>query len=391
MWKFHLTRDITKPRAYPLIVLAAAVIMAGCSDEKPAQTDQQKAPAQVAVEQVKPKTVALDRVYAARAQAADDVAVRTRVQGLVLKRHYTEGSPVKAGSVLFQIDPAPFEARVQQVQADLNRAQAQERQAQREWTRTSALFKDNAVSARDRDEAQSALELAQAGVATAQAQLRDARIQLGYTQVKAPISGYAGMREVSEGNLVQAGDLLTTIRQLDPVHVVFSMPEADALAHRQRTRTSNTPSDQKLAASLVLSSGSTYEHKGVIDFMATAMDPRTGNLQARATFSNPQGILLPGQFVRVAFKGLEVPDTIIVPPQSIGQGPQGPTVYIVDEKNVAQVRSVKLGQNIQDGQIIAEGIKAGDRVVVDGMAKVKTGSPVTISQSVAKLASGAAP
>jgi membrane fusion protein (multidrug efflux system) len=390
MWTNHLTKQRKNLSAFHVTVLAAVVAMAGCGDQKAAQPEQQAPAAQVGVVRVAPQTVSLDRVYTARAQAADDVEIRARVQGTLLKRNYTEGSLVKAGAVLFQIDPAPFEARVQQAEADLNRAQAQHRQAEREWTRTSALFKDNAVSARDRDAALSALELAQAGVATSRAQLRDARIQLDYTQVKAPISGYAGMRALSEGNLVAPNSLLTTIRKLDPVHVVFSMPEVDAIAHRQRAQNNGPTGNQMMSATLLLSSGKNYEHQGVIDFTATAMDPQTGTMQARATFSNPRGLLLPGQFVRVSLNGFELPNTILVPPQAVGQGPQGPTVFVVDDKNVAQVRSVKLGQNTQNGQIIAEGVNPGDRVIVEGVAKVRAGNPVAPTEAVAKLAVGAA-
>lgn len=370
-------------------MVALAVAIAGCADHKSTNAStQQQAPAQVSIVRIAPQTASLERVYPARAQAADDVEVRARVQGILLKRNYTEGTVVKAGTVLFEIDPAPLEARVQQAEADLNRAQAQLRQAQLEWTRTSAMFKDNAVSARERDQAQSTVELAEAGVATARAQLRDARIQLDYTQVKAPISGYAGMREVSKGNLIKAGDLLTTVRQLDPVHVVFAMPEADALAYRQSVRDNGVTDTRKLSVMLQLPTGANYDHAGVIDFTATALDPKTGNVQARAVFANPQGILLPGQFVRVSLKGLDVPGTIIVPPQAVGQGPKGSTVYVVDDKNFAQVREVKLAQSTRDGQIVAEGLSVGDRVIVNGMAKVSAGQPVLPTDAETKVAAG---
>lgn len=243
------------PGVLRLAALAAAVALVGCSQQTDTPAPKQAAATPVGVVQAQAQTVALDPVYAARTQAAEDVEIRARVQGTLLRRHYTEGSLVKAGALLFEIDPAPFEARVQQADADLSRAQAQARQAEREWTRTAAMFKDNAVSARDRDAALSALELAQAGVATAQAQLRDARIQLGYTRVTAPISGHAGMRALSEGNLVSANALLTTVRKLDPIQVVFAMPEADAVAQRQRAQQAGAGSQAALTASLTLADG----------------------------------------------------------------------------------------------------------------------------------------
>ena len=238
------------------------------------------------------------------------------------------------------------------------------------------MFKDNAGSARDRDAALSALELAQAGVATAQAQLRDARIQLGYTRVTAPISGHAGMRALSEGNLVSANALLTTVRKLDPIQVVFAMPEADAVAQRQRAQQAGAGSQAALTASLTLADGTRYAQSGVIDFTATTLDPQTGTLQARASFANPDGQLLPGQFVRLALGGLTLPNTLVVPQQAVGQGAQGATVYVVDSQNVAQLRSVKLGQNLASGQIVTEGLAAGERVIVDGVAKVRAGMAV---------------
>jgi membrane fusion protein (multidrug efflux system) len=372
-----------------LMVLATA--LSACTDQEVTPTAQEQAPDNVAVIRIASQTVDMENIYPARTQAANNVEVRARVQGILQERSYTEGSQVKTGALLFRIDPAPFQARVQQAEADVKRAQAQLRQAQREWTRTSAMFEDNAVSARERDQAQSEVELAEAGLATVKAQLRDAQIQLGYTQVRAPIGGHAGMREVSEGNLIQPGDLLTTVRQLDPVHVVFAMPEADALAYRQHSRSSGAEGDkQKLTASLLLSNGTRYEHQGNIDFTATALDPQTGNVQARAVFSNPQGVLMPGQFVRLSLNGLKKPGTVMVPPEAIGQGPQGPMVYVVDPKNITQSRPVKLGQNTEAGQIIAEGLREGDLIIVNGVTKVKAGEPVVPIENDAKLAAGAA-
>ena len=353
-------------------IAAAILLVAGCGkDTTSGQQPAAAPPPQVAVVEVVPQTVTLERIYPGRAQAADDVEVRARVQGILLKRHYTEGSRVKAGTLLFEIDPAPFEAKVAQAEAELARAQAQLRQAEREWVRTSALFQDNAVSARQRDEALSAYELAQANVATAEAVLRDARIQLGYTKVTAPIDGFTGLREVSEGNLVQPGTLLTTIRQLDPLHVLFSMPEADAVAQRR-----HGAGAAQLPATLLLPTGAAYDKPGKIDFTATAIDPRTSTVQARAVFANPKGLLLPGQFVRVAVGGLEVPDSIVVPPKAIAQGPQGPAVYVVDEQNVAQLRPVKLGPLVPQGQVIDEGLVGGERVIVEGLVRVRAGNPV---------------
>jgi membrane fusion protein (multidrug efflux system) len=363
--------------AAALIILSAA--LAGCGDDSASETqDQDDAPVRVSIAQPVRSTVPLERVYPARIQAAEEVEVQARVQGILLQRHYTEGRAVKAGDLLFSIDPAPFEARVQQANAALQRAEAELRQAGREWARVSEMFKDKAVSARDRDEAQSIRELAQADVATQRALLRDARIQLGYTEVKAPINGIVGMREVSDGNLVQAGDRLTIIRQLDPVHILFSMPEPDALAHRLQLRDdSNTASSVRLQ----LADGSTYEQPGNIDFTATALDAQTGNVQVRAVVANSQAVLLPGQFTRVSLNGLEFANVMVLPREAVGQGPQGPIVYVLDNENHAQPQPVTLGPSVDQGQVITDGLNGDEHVVVSGLAKIKAGQLVAPAEA----------
>ena len=361
--------------------IAVLAALAGCTDGKAQQQPparQQQPPPQVTVIQLARQTLTLERVYPGRAQAADDVDVRARVQGILHERRYEEGARVKAGSVLFRIEPAPYQARVQQAEAERQRANAQLRQARREWNRVFALFKENAVSARQRDEAQSTLDLAQAAVANAEAALRTARIDLDYTEVRAPISGVTGLRAVSQGNLVNAGDLLTTIRQLDPVHVLFLLPEADAIAQRhQLGLTGAAPAaDRRPPARVLLPDGRVYEREGAIDFIAANVDPRTGTVQARGVFPNPEGVLVPGQFLRISVGGVQLPNAIVVPPRAVAQGPQGPIVYVVDDRNVAQARPVTLGQNIEQGQVIATGLQDGERVVVSGITAVQAGQPV---------------
>lgn len=362
-------------------LIATLAAFTGCTDgaaqqQQPAQ--QRQPPPQVTVTQLSRQTVTLERVYPGRAQAADDVEVRARVQGILLERRYEEGAWATAGSVLFRIEPAPYQARVQQADAERQRANAQLRQARREWNRVFALFKENAVSARQRDEAQSTLDLAQAAVANAEAALRTARIDLDYTDVRAPISGVTGLRAVSQGNLVAAGDLLTTIRQLDPVHVLFSLPEADAIAQRhQLGLTGAAPAaDRRPPARALLPDGRVYEREGTIDFIAANVDPKTGTVQARGVFPNPDGMLVPGQFLRISVGGMQLPDAIVVPPRAVAQGPQGPIVYVVDDRNVAQARPVTLGQNVEEGQVIATGLQGDERIVVSGITAVHSGQPV---------------
>lgn len=327
---------------------------------------------------VAPRTVALERTYPARAQAADDVEVRAQVEGILLERNYEEGGLVKAGAVLFQIDPAPYEARVQQAEAELDRARAQLREMQRQWKRASQLYEKKAVSESRRDQAQSAVEIAKADVANAEAVLRTARIDLGYTEVRAPISGVTGLRAVSNGNLVTAGTLLTTIRQLDPMHVLFSMPELDAIALGRQLNSAGEASAPapRLAVQVQLADGSVYERKGLVDYTAAYVDPQTGTMQARAVFPNPQGVLLPGQFLRISVQGLQLSNAIVIPAKAIAEGPEGPVVYVLNEQNIARPQPVTLGPSVAQDQVIEQGLQAGERVVVDGIVKVRPGDPV---------------
>ena len=360
--------------------LATALLLAACDDgpKQAGAAPSAPPPPEVTTMTVAPQTVRLERTYPARAQAVDDVDVRAQVEGILLERNYDEGSRVEAGTVLFRIDPAPYEARVQQAEAELNRAQAQLRQAQRQWKRASELYEKSAVSERQRDEALSAVELAQAGVANAEALRRTARIDLGYTEVRAPISGATGLRAVSNGNLVTAGALLTTIRQLDPIHALFSMPEADVIALRQQLNpTWATPApDQRLTARVRLADGSVYEQPGVIDFIAAHVDPQTGTVQARAAFPNPRGVLMPGQFLRISVQGVELHDAIVIPAKAVAEGPQGPVAYVLNEQNVAQAQPVTLGPSVARDQVIEQGLQSGQRVIVGGIPKVRPGQPV---------------
>lgn len=360
------------------ILAAASLLLAACDDGADQPSATPPPPPEVTAMTVAPQTVTLERTYPARAEAANYVEVRAQVEGILLERNYEEGGLVKAGAVLFQIDPAPYEARVQQAEAELDRARAQLREMQRQWKRASQLYEKKAVSESRRDQAQSAVEIAEAGVANAEAALRTARIDLGYTEVRAPISGVTGLRAVSNGNLVTAGTLLTTIRQMDPMHVLFSMPEADAIALGRQLNSAGeaSASAQHLAVRVRLADGSVYERQGVVDFTAAFVDPQTGTVQARAVFPNPQGVLLPGQFLRISVQGLQLSNAIVIPAKAVAEGLEGPVVYVLNEQNIARPQPVALGLSVAQDQVIEQGLQAGERVVVDGIAKVRPGEPV---------------
>jgi membrane fusion protein (multidrug efflux system) len=359
-----------------LLVAGAMLALAGCSDRKPAGQAAPKPPPVVSAITTEAGTASLERVYPARVRAVNEVEVRAQVAGILLERKYREGARVEAGAQLFVIDPAPYEARMAQADAERQRAQADLRQAQREWQRVESLYKSNTVSARQYDEARSALELAQAALANAEASRRTAAINLGYTRVTAPIAGVTGLQAVAPGNLVEAGTLLTTIRQLDPVHVLFSMSEPDALAVRRQFGFVGAAGRERPRASIVLADGTRHAAEGEIDYVAANVDDQTGTVQARAVFPNADGVLVPGQFVRISVLGLTVPDAIVVPAKAIVEGPLGPGVYVIAENGIARERPVKLGASTPQGQVVEEGLKPGERVIVDGIGSVRPGMEV---------------
>src|SRR5690606_6321211 len=375
-------RDWRGPGTAGALLLAGVLLaLGGCAEKDAASQPAPKPPpAVVSLDTIEARTATLERIYPARVRAVNEVEVRAQVAGILLERKYREGARVAAGAPLFVIDPAPYEARMAQAEAERERAQADLRQAQRELKRMESLFKTNTVSARQYDEARSAFELAQATLATAEASRRTAAINLGYTRVVAPIAGVTGLQAVAPGNLVEPGALLTAIRQLDPVHVLFSMVEADALAVRRQFGILGAAERERPRARILLPDGSAHEAEGEIDFVAANVDDQTGTVQARAVFPNPDGMLVPGQFVRISVLGLVVPDAIVVPSRAVVEGPLGPTVYGVGEHGLAQARPVKLGASTEEGQVIEEGLKPGERIVVGGIGSVRAGVEVREGQ-----------
>lgn len=361
--------------ASALVGLAAAgILLSGspaAADKEPPAVTAAAGPL-VSVTEVTQRPVSVEQFYAARTEGARRVEVRARVAGILQQRGYREGAAVQAGEVLFRIDPERFEVQVQRAEGELARARATLAQAQRDWARVSKLYGTGTLSERDRDQARSTLELAQADVSVAKAAVNDARIQLDYTAVKAPISGVTSLEQLSEGNLVQEQTLLTTITQLDPIHVQFSLSERDALALRQRMR------EGQPQVELMLPDGSTYDQAGHIDFTDSAVDARTGKVLARAVFPNAAAQLLPGQFVRVSLEQAALASAIVVPSRAVAQGDSGPIVWVVNGDDVAEPRPVELGQSLDQSVVVTRGLLPGERVVTDGIANIQATGKVRV-------------
>lgn len=374
-------------RRLPRLMVAAAVVAVLAACDGGDTTTQAAAPAappppQVTVQPVAMADVPVAQEYAGRTQGAREVQVRARVTGILLERTYQEGQAVQQGDLLFRIDPQPFQVRLDAAEAGLQQARASLQQAQRNWNRIDELWKSRTISASTHDDARAALDLARAAVAAAEAEVESARIDLGYTSVEAPLSGVTSLEDLPEGSLVGTGagdSLLATITQLDPIHVVFSLPEAEQMRERvllESGKASRLGEEGRVPVEVVFSDGSVHPQEGWVDFTASGVDPATGTIRARAVVPNPEHRLLPGQFVRLRVKGLVRNDVAVIPDKALMQGPQGPFVYLVDAEGKAQARPVQTGALVEDGRIVEGGLAEGDTVITEGVIKVRPGAPV---------------
>lgn len=320
-----------------------------------------------------------------RVQAVRTAQVRARVDGIVERRLYNEGSNVKAGETLFLIDPRELQASVSAVEAALTRARATAANAKQDVERYKGLVKEQAISQQEFDAALARLRTAEADVAQTQAQLESARLNLSYTRVTAPIAGRAGRAQVTEGALVSASaaTLLTTIEQLDPIYVNFSQSSAYLLSIRREMAagTLKVPELGKVEVSLLLEDGTPYGHPGHLDFLDLAIDQATGTAAVRAEFPNPERILLPGQFVRARIEAGIRPNTFLIPQRAVQLAPSGASVLVVGEDDTVAARPIKLGMQQRDQWVVLQGLKDGDRVIVEGLQKVQPGARVRVAMA----------
>jgi len=359
--------------------LTALSVLAGCDGE--AVQPASPPPPSVSVAEITEAAIPLRFQYAGRVAAFREVEIRARVAGILQEKSFVEGTTVKAGDVLFRIDPAPYEAEVARAKAQLMEAEAQLNRTRQDADRATTLFQRQYGTEKARDDAVAAYELAKAALEGAKAQLKTAEINLSYTTVTAPISGVTTLKVLPEGSLVGTGadnSLLTRISQLDPVYVNFSFTDAEMTEIRRLTGTggSEQPTNGKLVARISFGDGETYDREGYVDFTDNSVDLQTGTIRARAVVPNPENRLRPGQFVRISIEGITRNDTVVIPQTALMQGPQGQFVYTVDAESKAAIRPVVTGREVDNGWIVEKGLKAGDRVVVEGVIKVKPGAPV---------------
>ncbi|HEY1447379.1 MAG TPA: efflux RND transporter periplasmic adaptor subunit [Caulobacteraceae bacterium] len=337
-------------------------------------------PAEVGVVTLRAASVTLTTELAGRTSPFETSDVRPQVGGIIIARPFTEGANVRAGQVLYRIDPAPFRAAYDQASAQLASAQANLVTAEAKAQRYGELVKINGVSKQDYDDAQAASREADASVRQLKAAAQAARINLGYATITAPISGRIGPSTVTKGALVAPSQTaaLTTIQRLDPIYVDVTR-SADELLRLRRALASGrlTGGPKSVPVRLRLEDGSDYPQEGRLQFTDVTVDQTTGAVTLRALFPNPDGILLPGMFVRAEVAEGVDPNALLAPQQGIARDERGrPTALVVGPDGKAQLRSVELGQTVGDKWLIASGLAAGDRLIVDGLQRVKPGGAV---------------
>ncbi len=332
---------------------------------------------------LKSETVGLTRELPGRTNAFLVAEVRPQVNGIVAKRLFTEGGMVKAGEPLYQIEDASYRAQANSARAQLARAEATANAARLSAKRITELAKVDAVSQQDLENAVAAQKQAEADVGAARASLDAANVTLGYARITAPISGRIGKSSVTQGALVSAGqaNALATVQQLDPIYVDLTQSSAELLQLRRELAAGRLQDNQTLPVSILMEDGSTFEHKGTLEFSEVSVDPATGSFGLRVKVDNPDGLLMPGMYVRAVIGGGVRSDAVLVPMQGIARDPKGDTTaMVVGKDNKVEVRPVKVSRTVGDKWLVEEGLKAGDKVIVEGLQKIGPGMPVKATE-----------
>jgi membrane fusion protein (multidrug efflux system) len=361
------------------LTLPAAGLLSGCN-KKPAAPPQ-RPPAEVSVLTVTTEPVSLTTELPGRINPVREAQVRARATGILLKRLFEEGANVKEGDVLFEIDPEPLEAQLNSAKASLARAEAALKESSATIARYRDLVKINAVSQQVFDEAQATFGQNEAEVLAGKAAVRTAELNLGYAKVTAPISGRIGRALVTEGALVSAAEAtqLAVIRQLDPVYFDFTQSSMDLIRLKRALadQSQNNSLPAEASVTLVLEDGTQYPERGKVLFSDISVDPTTGMVTLRALVPNPNNLLLPGMFVRGQIVQRVVPNAITIPQRTVTMGAGGnATVLVVNSENKVELRKIDIDRLMGTKVLVARGLKAGERVIVEGSQKAPPGSTV---------------
>jgi membrane fusion protein (multidrug efflux system) len=359
--------------------VAGLALLAGCQKQ-----DEQAAPAfppsQVAVVTTKTEELPITNELPGRIAATRIAEVRPRISGIIVDRVFQQGSMVKEGEVLYKIDPAPFQVQVDSAEATLARAKAVQLQARQAADRQTQLRKSGAAALQQYDDAIAQLAQADADVAVAEAGLATAKLNLQYASVTAPISGRIGRALITEGALVSANgtENLATIQQLDPVYADFTQPATDLIRLRKALQDGQLMTAKNEAAvKLILDDGTLYEQEGKLLFSEAAVDETTGQVTLRGEFPNPHSDLLPGMYVRVQIQQGVEKNAIAIPQQAVQRSNSGQSqVYVVNAEDKVEFRSITLGRTVGNRWMVTEGLKAGEKVIVEGFQKIGPGAVV---------------
>lgn len=399
-----MTFNFSYPRLAKKLLLLSyiSVLMVGCSEQSQPNAHGGMPPANVSVITMTPQNVPFTLELPATLSGSKEVEIRARVAGILESRNFSEGDRIEAGESLFTLDLKPFELDVALNRADEKAAVARLERAEREVKRLKALRKEKTVSQRDYDDAVSNFDISQADLLAAQTKLREAELNLQYAKVNSPVSGIVGRERVSEGTFIPGPEvLLTEMTQLDPVRVRFGLSEREQLAMRQDEASGklSLPQDGHWQTRIKLQDGSFYPVVGVVNFRDVRINTQTGTSELQAIVANPDFKLRPGQFVRVLLEGAVRKNTFVVPQRAVLDSGTGKYVYVMVKneqgQTIAKQAPVGVGewvqfspkqsasvQNIENGWIIREGLKEGDQVIVDGLAKIFfPGAPVTLASS----------
>lgn len=373
--------------------LLLACLLAACGKDA---TPPAPAVPEVTVMPVQRSAVRMDVELPGRTSPSLLAEVRARVDGIVQERSFTEGSDVRAGQPLYRIDPAPYRTALASAEAQLKRAQANLASSTAQLKRYKVLIVSNAISKQDFDDAEAAQLQAAADVAAAEAAASNARINLGYTSVTAPIAGRSSISQVTKGAYVQGGSatLMTTIQQLDPMFVDLQQSSVEGLALRRDIAAGKlTAGGQQTRVKLQLEDGSTYAHEGTLEVSGVTVDPATGSVTLRARFPNPDHLLLPGMFVRASVNQGVRPNVVQVPAPAVTRNQKGDaSVMLVGENGKTVLRPVRTGALANGQWLVEEGLKEGERVIVSGTQKLKPDMAVKVrAAAAAPVAAPAAP